>query len=109
MRVHRDARSASTGDPAAPAVARGPFLGHVTSEADIDADPVDRLRAQRRLLVTGALDHTSTDRLCAELMLADGLSADPIELIVNSPGGPADVVHAVIDVIGLLRAPLRTR
>lgn len=72
-------------------------------------DPEDRLRADRRLLLMGPLDHPTADRLCAELMLADGRSADPIELIVNSPGGPIEAVLGVLDVIGLLRAPLGTR
>ncbi|HEX6257425.1 MAG TPA: ATP-dependent Clp protease proteolytic subunit [Euzebyales bacterium] len=72
-------------------------------------DPVVQLRADRRLLLTGILDQETADRLCAELMLADGRSADPIELIINSPGGAVDAVPAVLDVIGLLRAPLTTR
>ena len=64
-------------------------------------DPVVQLRADRRLLLTGILDQETADRLCAELMLADGRSADPIELIINSPGGAVDAVPAVLDVIGL--------
>lgn len=84
-----------------------PAVPHVPSwSAD---DPVDRLRADRRLLLTGALDHHTADRVCAELMLADGLSGKPIELIVNSQGGPADAVLGIIDVVTLLRAPLATR
>lgn len=72
-------------------------------------DPVRRLRADRRLLLMGPLDPTTADRVCAELMQADGRSADPIELIVNSPGGPTDAVLGLLDVISLLRAPLTTR
>lgn len=72
-------------------------------------DPVEQLRADRRLLLMGALDHPAADRVCAELMLADGRSGDPVELIINSPGGPVDALPAVLDVIGLLRAPLATR
>ncbi|HSJ44230.1 MAG TPA: ATP-dependent Clp protease proteolytic subunit [Euzebyales bacterium] len=72
-------------------------------------DPVEQLREDRRLLLMGTLDHAAADRVCAELMLADGRSADPVELTVNSPGGPVDALPAVLDVIGLLRAPLTTR
>jgi ATP-dependent Clp protease protease subunit len=72
-------------------------------------DPVAQLRAERRLLLTGPLDQPVADRLCAELMLADGRSADPIELIVNSRGGPTEAVLGVLDTIDLLRAPLATR
>jgi ATP-dependent Clp protease protease subunit len=80
----------------------------VEGPAPLD-DPVQQLRADRRLLLMGALDQTTADRVCAELMVADGRAADPIELIINSRGGPADVLPAVLDVIGLLRAPLATR
>lgn len=92
-------------DPTVPH--RAPFIPLVDPAAP--ADPVDGLRSDRRLLLMGALDHTTADRLCAELMLADGRATDPIELIINSPGGPVDALPAVLDVIGLLRAPLATR
>lgn len=72
-------------------------------------DPVDALRSDRRLLLMGPLDHTTADRVCAELMLADGRASDPIELIINSQGGPVDALPAVLDVVSLLRAPLATR
>lgn len=72
-------------------------------------DPVGRLRADRRLLLTGALDHRAADHVCAELMAADGRAATPIELIINSTGGPADALLGLIDVVTLLRAPLATR
>lgn len=77
-------------------------------DPDPSDDPVRRLRADRRLLLMGPLDRPSADRLCAELMDADGLSADPVELIVNSPGGPTEAVVGLLDVIDLLRAPLAT-
>jgi ATP-dependent Clp protease protease subunit len=73
------------------------------------ADPVDALRSDRRLLLMGPLDHSTADRVCAELMLADGRASDPIELIINSQGGPVDALPAVLDVVSLLRAPLATR
>jgi ATP-dependent Clp protease protease subunit len=72
-------------------------------------DPLVQLRGDRRLMLTGTLDQETADRLCAELMLADGRSTDGIELIINSPGGPSEVLPALVDVIALLRAPLRTR
>lgn len=72
-------------------------------------DPVRRLRADRRLLLMGPLDPATADRVCAELMQADGRSAAPIELVVNSPGGPTDAVLGLLDVMSLLRAPLTTR
>jgi ATP-dependent Clp protease protease subunit len=71
-------------------------------------DPRDRLRARRTVLLTGALDHDRATSLCAELMTLDGTSSDPVELIVNSRGGPLEALSSVLDVIGLMRAPLHT-
>lgn len=90
-----------TPEPRVPVV---PLLEPAPSE-----DPVEALRGDRRLLLMGTLDCAAADHLCAELMLADGRSGDPVELTINSPGGPVDALPAVLDVIGLLRAPLRTR
>lgn len=98
------------GVPVPPEPAPGPAPPSVpVTPAWSPDDPVGRLRADRRLLLTGALDHRAADHLCAELMAADGRAAAPIELIINSPGGPADAVLGLIDVVTLLRAPLATR
>lgn len=75
-------------------------------------DPDDlhtRLRHDRRLLLFGALDAQVATRTAAELMLLDGSSARPVELILNCTGGPIDDVLALLDVIGLMRAPVTTR
>lgn len=73
-----------------------------------DGDPARRLFDRRTVLLSGPLDHDAATRLCAELMALDGESADDVGVIVNSPGGPLDEVSAVLDVIELMRAPLRT-
>lgn len=73
-----------------------------------DGDPARRLFDRRTVLLSGPLDHDAATRLCAELMALDGESADDVDVIVNSPGGPLDEVSAVLDVIELMRAPLRT-
>jgi ATP-dependent Clp protease, protease subunit len=66
------------------------------------------LRGRRRLLLAGVLDAAGATQLCAELMALDGRSADPVELIVNSDGGPLADVLAVLDVIGSMRARVDT-
>ena len=69
----------------------------------------DVLRSRRRLLLSGVLDAAAATDVCAELMALDGRSADAVELIVNSDGGPLADVLAVLDVIGSMRARVRTR
>jgi ATP-dependent Clp protease, protease subunit len=68
------------------------------------SDPADRLFDRRTILVTGRLDAAAITRLCAQMMALDGRSADEVELIVNSAGGPLTEIAAVLDVIELMRA-----
>ena len=68
----------------------------------------EQLRGRRRLLLAGTLDAAGATQLCAELMALDGRSGDPVEVIVNSDGGPLADVLAVLDVIGSMRARVDT-
>jgi ATP-dependent Clp protease protease subunit len=72
------------------------------------ADPYSRLFARRSVWLRTPLDHEAATRLAAELMALDAESAEPIELVVNSPGGPVDAGLSVIDTLDLLRAPVAT-
>jgi len=73
-----------------------------------EGDPGQRLFDRRTVMVSGPLGHDAASRLCAQLMALDGHSADDVDLIVNSPGGPIDEVVAVLDVIDLMRAKVNT-
>jgi ATP-dependent Clp protease, protease subunit len=70
--------------------------------------PRSRPTDQRRVMVSGALDADTATRVAAELMELDGRSPDAVELVINSDGGPLGEVLAVLDVIGSMRAPVRT-
>jgi len=72
-------------------------------------DAFEQLRVRRRVLLSGRIDAEGATRICAELMALDGQSPDEVELIVNSDGGPLADVLAVLDVIGSMRARVRTR
>lgn len=67
-------------------------------------EPAERLFERRTILLAGPLDAAAITRLCAQMMALDGRSADDVELIVNSPGGPVTDVAAVLDVMELMRA-----
>jgi ATP-dependent Clp protease protease subunit len=71
-------------------------------------DAFDRLLARRVLFLRGPLDETAANELTAELMTLDGVSDEPVTLMVNSPGGPLPAVFAVLDTIRLMRAPVAT-
>jgi ATP-dependent Clp protease protease subunit len=71
-------------------------------------DPYDRLFARRSVWLRSPLDDEAANRLAAELMALDAESAAPIELVINSPGGPVDAGLSVIDTLDLLVAPVTT-
>ncbi|HSK92098.1 MAG TPA: ATP-dependent Clp protease proteolytic subunit [Euzebyales bacterium] len=72
-------------------------------------DPRGALLRQRRVMLSGALDDEAATRVATELMLLDGESTRPVELLVNSDGGPLPALPAVLDVLDLMRAPVATR
>lgn len=71
-------------------------------------DPFSHLFARRSVWLRTPLDHDAASLLSAELLALDRQSADPIELIVNSPGGPVTAALGVIDTLDLLAAPVTT-
>jgi ATP-dependent Clp protease protease subunit len=73
-----------------------------------DRDPFAQLFARRSAWLRGTLDQASASRLCAELIALDHEGPDPIELIINSSGGPVDAALTVIDTLDLLAAPVAT-
>jgi ATP-dependent Clp protease, protease subunit len=66
------------------------------------------LLARRTVFLRGVLDEQRASELTAELMMLDGVSDEPVTLLVNSGGGPLPAVFAVLDTIRLMRAPVVT-
>jgi ATP-dependent Clp protease protease subunit len=73
-----------------------------------ESDVRTALLRQRRVMLTGALDDATVTHAAAKLMMLDGESSREVELIVNSEGGPMPAVVTLLDVFGLMRAPVRT-
>lgn len=95
--------------PDLPPPAPRPQPATVFGFQDPGPDARGALLRQRRVLLTGVLDEEAATRLSAELMMLDGESGKPVEVVVNSDGGPLMTVLAVLDVIDLMRAPVATR
>jgi ATP-dependent Clp protease protease subunit len=70
--------------------------------------PIERLYDRRTILLGGPLDAAASTHIAACLMSLDGRSADDVEVLINSPGGPVEEVFAVLDVIALMRGPVTT-
>jgi ATP-dependent Clp protease, protease subunit len=69
-------------------------------------DPLRQLYERRTVVLGGPLDAATATRIAAELMSLD--TDRPVELLVNSPGGPVGEVFAVLDVMALMRGPVDT-
>jgi ATP-dependent Clp protease protease subunit len=61
---------------------------------------------QRKVLISGRLEPATVNRSAAMLMALDGRSAEPVTVVLNSPGGRLDDVVPLVDVIEVMRAPL---
>ena len=93
-------------EPPTPEVEPVPRRTHPVMVPVVD---LPRARDARRVVVSGPLDAEATTRIAAELMAYDGESADDVEVVVNSDGGPLADVLALLDVIGAMRAKVTTR
>ena len=67
-----------------------------------------RMFARRSVWLRSPLDHEASSRLTAELLALDAESHRPIELIINSPGGPVDAAMGVVDTLDFVHAPVTT-
>jgi ATP-dependent Clp protease, protease subunit len=99
-----EAEVATTGQPSEPE----PPQPHPAGQPEDRDDTFGRLLARRSIWLRSALDHDAASRLAAELLALDAESHEPIELIINSAGGPVDAALAVIDTMDLVEAPVAT-
>jgi len=67
-----------------------------------------QLLDKRIVMLFGPIDKVLAQRIIAQLLYLDTLNADPILLIINSPGGDADAGFAILDVIRILKSPVKT-
>ena len=67
-----------------------------------------RMFAHRSIWLRSPLDHEASSRLSAELLTLDAESHRPIELIINSSGGPVDAAMGVVDTLDFVHAPVTT-
>lgn len=74
-----------------------------------DAAPFDlrtAVTSQRRVMIFGPLDAPAATNAAATLMFLDGTSAEPVTVVVNSPGGPIADAMSLVDTIAVMRAPV---
>lgn len=69
-------------------------------------DPDEQLLSLRRVSLRGDLTNESVTLACAQLMTLDGLSDQPIAVMMNAAGGGPAEVRVFLDTLDLLRAPV---
>ena len=68
-----------------------------------------RMLAQRRVMLTGAIDGPLAERVCAQLLVMESEHPDlPITLYIHSPGGEVDAGFAIYDTMQALRCEVAT-
>lgn len=69
-------------------------------------EPTDLLASTRRVMLSGSITATTASEAAIALMYLDGLSAEPVTVMLNAGGGSVDDVVGLIDTMALMRAPL---
>jgi ATP-dependent Clp protease, protease subunit len=67
----------------------------------------ERFLKTRTILLAGEIDKESGERFIRQLLLLESLSADPITVLIDSPGGDVDAGYAIFDMIRFVSAPVR--
>ena len=67
------------------------------------------LLRRRIVFLRGAIQDNVARDIAAQLLALDGISNEPITLIVDSPGGDISGLFTIIDAIGMLDATVDTR
>ena len=85
-------------------------------DKDKKAEPADApmftaipqaLYKARTVLIFGEVDMKLAERVTAQLLALDSESAEPIKVIINSPGGHVESGDTIHDVIRYLRSPVK--
>lgn len=71
-------------------------------------DLPSRLLKDRIILVEGGVDDRMAHEVIAQLLYLDSISADPIRMIINSPGGSVHSGLAIADTMEQCRSPIQT-
>lgn len=69
----------------------------------------DQLLQRRTVLLRGPIDDDTVTRVAAQLMWLDGSGDGPVDLQLDSPGGPLTAAFSLVDTIEALGVPVHAR
>lgn len=67
-----------------------------------------KLMKARIVLVNGTVDQELAEKVMTQLLVLDAESAEPIRVLITSPGGHVDSGYAIHDTMRFLRSPVIT-
>lgn len=68
----------------------------------------DKFLKTRTILLSGEVNKPLAERIVRQLLLLEAESADPIKVMIDSPGGDVDAGFAIFDMIRFVNAPVYT-
>ena len=67
-------------------------------------DPLaGRMLKTRTILISGEINKELAEKTIRQLLLLEDMSADPIRIFIDSPGGDADAGYAIFDMIRFVK------
>ncbi len=67
---------------------------------------MSRMLQSRLVMVAGEVDPDLAERVVSQLLVLDGISQEPIKVVISSPGGHVDSGYAIHDVMRFIASPV---
>ena len=81
-------------------------------ESEDKTSPIDPLASKmlktRTILISGEINKDLAGRTIRQLLLMEDMSAEPIRIFIDSPGGDADAGYAIFDMIRYVKSEIWT-
>lgn len=71
-------------------------------------DWADKFLKTRTILLSGEVNKALAERVIRQLLVLEAESAEPIRVMIDSPGGDVDAGFAIFDMIRFVNAPVYT-
>jgi len=94
-----------------------PFIYNDEDDTDENGEkekvsPLDplagRMLKTRTILISGEINKELAEKTIRQLLLLEDMSADPIRIFIDSPGGDADAGYAIFDMIRFVKPQVWT-
>jgi ATP-dependent Clp protease protease subunit len=73
------------------------------------ADPLaGKMLKTRTILISGEIKKDLAEKVIRQLLLLEDMSADPIRVFIDSPGGDADAGYAIFDMLRFVKPEIWT-